>query len=190
MTFMKISPIEDSINSVGPCGNNAMGQSKGRSTSSILCKRGRTVKFGTMTVHEFPQVLGDNPACSAGAPLTLDWKPVSQTAMLIDYYEFTRNPRRNRRGLMENKVVRHNYLLSIGVTMKEIADVLVVIESTKKDRAASLKKQTWTECFKVIQSAASNTITYPSKMLSSSSPAAAKATAKTTTSNKISARSA
>jgi hypothetical protein len=108
-----------------------------------------------MQVHQFPQILGDNPACSAGAPLTLDWEPVAQTTMHIDYYEFTRDPRRNRRGLTEGKEDRHNYLLSIGVGTDQIEQVLADIESAKKDRAASLKKQTWGGFFKVVQSAAS-----------------------------------
>jgi hypothetical protein len=195
MTSMKISSNEDLINGVGPCRNNATSQSKGTSPSSITSKRGRSVSFGTMRVHEFPQILGDNPACGAGAPLTLDWQPVSQTTMLIDFYEFTRNPRRNKRGLKENKADRHNHLLSIGVTEEEIKQVLVAIESTKKDRAISLKKQTWNGFFKVIQSVASSTVNYPSKILSSSPPsggnaAAIIATAKPTTSTKISARSA
>lgn len=36
----------------------------------------RSVGFGNITIHEFPIIIGDNPAVCSGPPVTIDWAPV------------------------------------------------------------------------------------------------------------------
>jgi hypothetical protein len=39
----------------------------------------KRVTFGQTPIHEHPCVPGDNPSCSGGVPLTIDWKPIRVT---------------------------------------------------------------------------------------------------------------
>jgi hypothetical protein len=61
-----------------------------------------SVCFGDLTIYEFKNVLGDNPAVSEGAPLTIGWKHETMNVIALDYYEFLRNqrPRRRRKDLV------------------------------------------------------------------------------------------
>lgn len=63
---------------------------------------GSSVCFGDLTIYEFKNMLGDNPAVSEGAPLTIGWKHESVDVVAVDYYEFMRNqrPRRRRKDLI------------------------------------------------------------------------------------------
>lgn len=68
--------------------------------SSSFTKKG--VCFGDLVIYEFPNILGDNPAVSDGAPLTIGWKHDSKNIVAVDYYEFlrTQRPRRRRKDLI------------------------------------------------------------------------------------------
>jgi hypothetical protein len=64
--------------------------------------RTKRVSWGNLTIFVMPNLLGDNPAVSEGAPLTIGWKYESKTILAIDYYEYLRQsrPRRRRRELV------------------------------------------------------------------------------------------
>jgi hypothetical protein len=55
------------------------------------------VKFDQVFIHEFAIILGDNPAVSKGAPVTIGWKPVAHDVMDVDIYEYLREPERRHR---------------------------------------------------------------------------------------------
>jgi hypothetical protein len=57
------------------------------------------VSFGQLNIFEFRQILGDNPGCGNGVPLTIEWEPIDVTTVGVDYYELTREPRRTRKEL-------------------------------------------------------------------------------------------
>ena len=47
------------------------------------------VAFGDVTILEFPIILGDNPGCSGGAPITIGWKPCGMPETHdVDMYEY------------------------------------------------------------------------------------------------------
>ena len=60
--------------------------------------RSQQVCFGEVQILEYPLILGDNPYCQ-GAPLQLDWKPTREDFLDIDFYEYTREPRRSKKQL-------------------------------------------------------------------------------------------
>lgn len=68
----------------------------------------RSVCWGKMVIMEFPNMLGDNPGVSEGAPLTIGWKHSSKSAVDIDYYEYMRltQPRRRRKDLVMKSAER------------------------------------------------------------------------------------
>jgi hypothetical protein len=57
----------------------------------------KQVRWGDLTVYEFPNLLGDNPAVSEGAPLTIGWKHSSVVVVAIEYHEYLRQNRPLRR---------------------------------------------------------------------------------------------
>ena len=125
----------------------------------------RSVRFDRLEVIQFQPILGDNPSCSSGAPLTLDWKPVEQSTMLIDFYEFTRVERRSRAELAISKSDRQLYLLEAGYSLAEICAAQDQVAQIKHERIASAeaKNQNWGVGFFSVAKSAAKTFTNPTK---------------------------
>jgi hypothetical protein len=68
----------------------------------------RELCFGDLTIYEFKNILGDNPAVSEGAPLSIKWKHDSKSVIAVDYYEYLRQsrPRRKRKDLVVKSAER------------------------------------------------------------------------------------
>jgi hypothetical protein len=108
--------------------------------------KGKTVVFAELiTVHDFPMVLGDNPACSSGAPVQLDWQPCQTQKRNLEMYEFVRREERktDRRQLLIPVERRGKLLLRIGFSIEEIAQATMDADETKEQRQETLRKQGW-----------------------------------------------
>lgn len=70
-----------------------------------------SVSFSDVQVQEYPLVLGDNPSCSEGLPLSLGWVPSNSYTLQLDQYEDNRPERRTFREMKMTAVVRKNILL-------------------------------------------------------------------------------
>lgn len=70
-----------------------------------------SVKFTSVEIREFEIIIGDNPACRAGAPLSIGWSyyPEHFSASLTDF-EKSRGPRRQGTQMVVPKSVRHQIL--------------------------------------------------------------------------------
>jgi hypothetical protein len=71
------------------------------SENSLLYRK--ELLWGDITIYEFPNILGDNPAVQNGSPLTIGWEYESKNVMDINLYEFIRqqsNPRRRKKDLV------------------------------------------------------------------------------------------
>lgn len=100
----------------------------------------KQVTFGDLTIHEHPLQLGDNPACSSGAPLTIGWKAQSSSTRNLDLYEYMRGDRRHgRKQLCIPVQDRAQLLLESGYSLNKIADATLAVEEIKKQRSESLK---------------------------------------------------
>jgi hypothetical protein len=68
----------------------------------------KNVCFGDLVIYEFKNILGDNPAVSEGAPLTIKWKHSSKNVVALEYYEYLRisRPRRRRKDLQVKSAER------------------------------------------------------------------------------------
>jgi hypothetical protein len=91
--------------------NMTPGILKQRSDGDVVATGGGStneIVWGIITVFEFPNILGDNPAVSEGAPLTIDWKHNSRRTVGVEYYEFERiqRPRRSRKRLIMKSCAR------------------------------------------------------------------------------------
>uniref|UniRef100_A0A7S2V7E0 Uncharacterized protein n=1 Tax=Entomoneis paludosa TaxID=265537 RepID=A0A7S2V7E0_9STRA len=116
-------------------------RSSSRSSSS---DRQTQVCFGDLVIYEFPNILGDHPACSDGAPLTIGWDPTSIENYNVQYYEYLRQsdnlPRRSRKQLTVDAGTRGTCLLQQGYTLKQILQVTEEMEVIQESRRQNMKK--------------------------------------------------
>jgi hypothetical protein len=97
------------------------------------------------TVHEFPITLGDNPACSIGAPVQLGWKALESTTRNMESYEYVRKGERkgDRRQLIIPVEKRGRILLNRGYSIDQIAEATMNADEIKEQRQETLRKQGW-----------------------------------------------
>ena len=58
----------------------------------------KEVTFGTtITIREYPIIMGDNPAATGGCPITLGWTVLATTTRNLEVYEYTRHEEQHRR---------------------------------------------------------------------------------------------
>lgn len=102
------------------------------------------VGFESVTIIEFPMVLGDNPSCSNGAPVCLGRKVISSSTQNIDVYEYLRKDRRrSRRRLVLDVPTRSEILVAAGYTIDQIVRATMAVQVIRKSRVESLKSQGW-----------------------------------------------
>ena len=97
------------------------------------------VDFDSLTIREYPVILGDNPNVSSGAPLSLGWEYHEQPKRNIDMYEYTRKERRPRKHLAIPVEVRGQILLKMGYSIEELAMATMESEEIKRQRVESMK---------------------------------------------------
>lgn len=80
------------------------------------------LQFGTIEIREYKLILGDNPQCSEGVALTLDWnyRIDEDIPKTVDDYEYYRLPRRKLKDLIMPAEDREEILLRQGVTYDEL----------------------------------------------------------------------
>ena len=79
------------------------------------------VRFDKVLIRDYPIEMGDNPAVSSGAPLTIGWKHFAEDEMEVDAYESIRDE--DRRGYTELIIPppeRKEMLTRLGYTHSEI----------------------------------------------------------------------
>lgn len=123
----------------------ALAPSSGASSPNTRRRNKRCIAFGRLEIHEFPIILGDNPSCSDGAPLTVGWNCVHHMVFDIEYYE-TYNPSecRRRKDKMKLSVAeRSEILLNEGYSMMDIVGRTLEVLKTKQNRADSYRSRKW-----------------------------------------------
>lgn len=81
-----------------------------------------TVSFQSVDVREYQQTLGDNPSCTYGPPVSLDWSYTEASSMnLEDYEKVQQNSRRRPHQWRMSKRCRENMLKGqLGYSDEEI----------------------------------------------------------------------
>jgi hypothetical protein len=125
------------------------------SSSSSSSPESKKVWFGELiTIHEFPITLGDNPACSSGAPVQLGWKALESTTRNMELYEYVRKGerKRDRRQLIIPVEKRGRILLKRGYSIDQIAEATMNADEIKEQRRETLRKQGWDRFGMVLES--------------------------------------
>ncbi|KAG7342551.1 hypothetical protein IV203_007644 [Nitzschia inconspicua] len=74
-----------------------------------------------LCIVEFPYVVGDNPCCSSGAPLSMDWKHQQKVTVSLEEFDTERHPqRRSKKDLALSASERHHRLLNSGCSRDDI----------------------------------------------------------------------
>jgi hypothetical protein len=82
----------------------------------------KRISFGTIKIREHAQTLGDNPSCSYGTPIQLDWHHEDLAELKVDEYESYRLRPRTKEEFYMNHFQRANLLKLNGYSTNEIKD--------------------------------------------------------------------
>ena len=90
-------------------------------------KSSKNVMFRSITVREYPQIIGDNPSCHDGASLTIGWDYNELPSLPVGSFEKMRYNKRRTAGsskMVLNRQQRHLILLRLGYQESEIVDAV------------------------------------------------------------------
>lgn len=92
----------------------------------------KKVTFASVEVREYPIILGDSPACSKGAPISIDWDADASTSYTIDEWESKRYfARRSKTDIRVPSATRVEWLLDAGYSTGRIYQA---IRDTEEER--------------------------------------------------------
>ena len=94
-------------------------------------------------IREYPIELGDNPACSAGAPIQIGWDPQDISLRNLEVYEYCRQDRRRGKQLVLSVPRRAQLLMEAGYSIEQIGTATYEVEVVQKSRAETLQNQGW-----------------------------------------------
>lgn len=91
----------------------------GADSVSFFTPENKHVRFSTVEIREYDMIVGDHPCCSAGLPLSLDWKynPVPIIRQAKDFSGVKRPPR--KLSLLERMHLLKNFYSSTELWMVE-----------------------------------------------------------------------
>ncbi len=103
----------------------------------------KKVWFDSVSINYHKMILGDNPAVSDGAPVTIGWDAHDFEIVDVDCFEATR-PKNKRQSSMKLPVEdRAAILLQNGYSIKQLAKTLQQVEEIQRQRAESSELTKW-----------------------------------------------
>lgn len=112
----------------------------------------KKVAFSICTIQEYPVILGDNPACATGVPVTLGWRPVQQSTTEVELHDYIRsNQRRRGRALLIPVLERTLMVINSGASMGEVADAVLLVDQIQKERAETINTSELGEKIQIFQ---------------------------------------
>ncbi|CAJ1948579.1 unnamed protein product [Cylindrotheca closterium] len=121
---------------------------------SVIRKPAREVTFSNIKVRTYPICVGDNPACSDGVPLAIDWQYQKEYNFTVDYYERklekwannpespmhpNRYPRKTEAELRISAADRLQLLFSSGVMPPDANLAFRQVELVRRNREATIR---------------------------------------------------
>eukprot|EP00592_Proboscia_alata_P004448 CAMPEP_0194377292 /NCGR_PEP_ID=MMETSP0174-20130528/30211_1 /TAXON_ID=216777 /ORGANISM="Proboscia alata, Strain PI-D3" /LENGTH=179 /DNA_ID=CAMNT_0039158545 /DNA_START=36 /DNA_END=575 /DNA_ORIENTATION=- len=129
---MKVRSLQESLTSLRSFFDDTPLDSEDSSIS------GNSVEFNKLEIREYARVLGDNPACSSGPPVSLGWEHSPEDIEVsIDEYE-KRNPyKRLPKELLLPRTTREQMLRDGGFTRSDVVRATKCATLLKKSRKKS-----------------------------------------------------
>jgi hypothetical protein len=100
----------------------------------------RNISFSNLEIRVYDVTVGDNPSCSTGVPLSLDWKYQSEEVVALEEYEVNREPRRNMNQLAMTNLNRFMILQQMGYSLGDIQKAIVETAKVKDQRKKTRKE--------------------------------------------------
>jgi len=114
------------------------GLRKSNSQASLkgLRKSNSQVSFQSVNIREYDRTLGDNPSCTSGPPISLDWSYSEKGEIAINEFESSKS--RGRYSTRVSKVQRENMLkFGLGIADEEIIAAKKDKKRIQRNRAIS-----------------------------------------------------
>jgi len=111
--------------------------SNSRSLADLSVRKNRKkVTFKNTEIREYDTTVGDNPHCSCGVAISLDWNyaPVIDAPSTVDEYESLRAPRKKMKEMILSEEEREEILLRQGVSHQEINKAVELQQSARERR--------------------------------------------------------
>jgi len=93
-----------------------------------------SVSFRSISIREYPMIVGDNPSVSSGPPLTIAWDFDELGTILLEEYENHRPTRRSADQMTIPKMERLKILESSGISRSEIEKVVKDVNIARSQR--------------------------------------------------------
>lgn len=117
-----------------PSGGGSCDVSSSSSTETTPSVK-MSVAFSTVEVREYPRTLGDNPSCTCGPPISLDWGfDPSVHCFDLKTFEDTKPPPREKSEMLVPRAVREAWLTDAGFARSEIAAAVRDVTRAKARR--------------------------------------------------------
>ncbi len=119
------------------------------SLSESIQSFNKSVKFGNISIREFDVTVGDNPACSSGVPISLNWtyNPVHEEFPVEVFENYRDGQRCSPDELKLSERVRYQMLVDDWkVSKAKIARAERKCRQTKNERQESLERFFADEC--------------------------------------------
>ena len=108
-----------------------------------------SIKFSSVEIREYPRIVGDNPSCASGAPMSMDWCHYPQQYYEFDDFEEGRPEPRGRSEMQIPSRIRHQMLCcdwgcsmqSIMAAAKETKHIRELRNKTATQSDRSFKKE-------------------------------------------------
>lgn len=94
----------------------------------------KRISFGTIQIREHAQTIGDNPSCTYGTPVQLDWEHQDLVELEVDEYELYRPTTRTKEQFHLNSFQRTNLLKLNGYSNNEIKDSKKKVSKVRSQR--------------------------------------------------------
>lgn len=114
-------------------------------TKNSTCHQ-RVVSFDKVEIHYHDIILGDNPDCVEGPPISIDWGYFDKVTLSIDHFEHTRRGKRRKgeKNLFISSLQRLKLLKGTGkYKSSEIYDRMDEVQSIRKERQNSCRGLVW-----------------------------------------------
>eukprot|EP00934_Nitzschia_sp_Nitz4_P000237 Nitzschia sp. Nitz4//scaffold280_size24494//19940//20440//NITZ4_008395-RA/size24494-processed-gene-0.22-mRNA-1//1//CDS//3329545600//237//frame0 len=115
-------------------------KSSSEGSGSLSLKK---VWFDSVEIKYHKIILGDNPAVSEGAPITISWKPLDREVVDVDCYESSRIKTKKVTVLKMAVQDRAAILLQNGYTIEDLAAMTQEVHEVQRKRAQSSENQKW-----------------------------------------------
>lgn len=101
----------------------------------------KSVRFHTVTIRNYDLTIGDNPWCSCGAPVSIDWTYQSEINLPLEAYEQHHPPRRKGSELAMPHRLREELLTdTANIPFSQIIKASRQNEKDQSERSRSMKR--------------------------------------------------